>query len=173
VIDKLLVWSDGLGRVVAALSAVMIAGIGALILAEITLRSTVNISLPYAWEYSAYLHGMAVFCGAAFTLRQAGHVRVQLLTTSTRTRRGLALELFATVLGLLTAAVVAWGLTALAIDSGLKGRTSSTINAVPLVYPQGAIAFGAVLLVLQIALRLVRLLLGRPPDVISKEYTVE
>lgn len=98
---------------------------------------------------------------------------MQLLTTSTATRRGLALELFATVLGLLTAAVVAWGLTELAIDSGLKWRTSSTINEVPLVYPQGAIAFGAVLLVLQIALRLVRLLLGRPPDVISKEYTVE
>jgi TRAP-type C4-dicarboxylate transport system permease small subunit len=172
-LDKLLSWSDGFGRVIAVLSALMIAGIGVLILGEITLRSTFNVSLPYAWEYSAYLHGMAVFCGAAFTLRHAGHVRVQLLTASTRTRRGQVLELVATALGLATALVVAWGLTGLAIDSGLKWRTSSTINAVPLVYPQGAIAFGAVLLALQIALRLVRLLLGREPDVISKEYTVE
>jgi TRAP-type C4-dicarboxylate transport system permease small subunit len=172
-IDKLLAWSDGFGRVIAALSAVMIAGIAVLILAEVTLRSTFNISLPYAWEYSAYLHGMAVFCGAAFTLRQAGHVRVQLLTASVTTWRGRLLEIVATLLGLLTAAVVAWGLTGLAIDSGLKWRTSATINEVPLVYPQGAIAFGAVLLVLQIALRLMRLLLGRPADVISKEYTVE
>jgi TRAP-type C4-dicarboxylate transport system permease small subunit len=172
-IDKLLAWSDGFGRVIAALSAVMSAGIAVLILAEVTLRSTFNISLPYAWEYSAYLHGMAVFCGAAFTLRQAGHVRVQLLTASVTTWRGRLLEIVATLLGLLTAAVVAWGLTGLAIDSGLKWRTSATINQVPLVYPQGVIAFGAVLLVLQIALRLVRLLLGRAPDVINKEYTVE
>ena len=144
-----------------------------LILAEVTLRSLANTSLPYAWEYSSYLNGMAVFCGAAFTLRHAGHVRVQLLAGRADTKGGRILELVATTLGLLAAGFVAYGLVMLAVDSGLKGRLSSTINEVPLVYPQGTIAFGAVLLTVQIALRLVRLILGREPEVISAEYTVD
>jgi TRAP-type C4-dicarboxylate transport system permease small subunit len=173
VIDRILDGSDALSRVVALLAAVMIGGIAVLILSEVALRSLFNVSLPYAWEYSSYLNGMAVFCGAAFTLRYGGHVRVQLLVGFLGERGQRVVEIVATLLGLLVAVYITYGLTHLAIDSALKWRTSPTYNKVPLIYPQGMIAFGAILLCLQIALRLVRLLSNRPADIVSTDYTVE
>ena len=50
-----------------------------MILSEIAARSLFNISISFAWEYSAYAMGVAMFGGAAFTLRTGGHIRVSLL----------------------------------------------------------------------------------------------
>ena len=172
-IDAVLEWSDRFARAVAALAAVMIAGIAVLILAEVTLRSLVNTSLPYAWEYSSYLNGMAVFCGAAFTLRHAGHVRVQLLAGRAESRGRRVLELVATTLGLLAAGFVAYGLVILAVDFG--AQRASLVD-----HQRGAagLSAGHDRVRRRAADRADRAPSGAPdrrprPEVISAEYTVD
>lgn len=161
---------DGLSRLSGYAAAVMIVGIAALVLAEIVFRNAFNISLTFAWDVSAYMMAGAIFCGAAFTLRTGGHVRVSLLTHNVPPAIAYGIDLIATLFATAISAYAARALILFAWQSFETGRTSSTIDATPLVYPQGIIAFGATLFALQFAARLVRLLLRKPPeDLAAKE----
>ncbi len=166
---------DGLGRIAGYAAALMIVGIAALVLAEILCRNVFNISLTFAWDYSAYMMAGAIFCGAAFTLRTGGHVRVSLLTHNVPPKLAFVIDFMATLFATAISAYAAWALILFAWQSFTSGRTSSTIDATPLVYPQGLIALGATLLALQFAARLVRLIIRQPPeDLSAKEaYGVE
>ena len=136
----------------------LVVGIAALILTEIFCRTVLNISLSFAWEYSAYFLAVSIFLAAAFTLRTGGHVRVMLLSQNVPPRTAHWLDLLATVAGAVIAGWLAWSLAAFAWRSWATGSTSATIDETPLVYPQGAMAFGAVLLALQLVARTIRLL---------------
>lgn len=166
---------DGVGRLAGYAAALMVVGIALLVLAEITLRNLFDISLTYAWDYSSYMMAGAIFCGAAFTLRTGGHVRVSLLTHNVPPALAFAIDFLATAFATAMSAYLAYALVLFAWSSFATGRTSSTIDATPLVYPQGMIAFGAILLALQFLARLIRLVLREPPeDETGKEaYGVE
>ena len=154
---------DRLGRLAAAVSVVLVVGIAALVLAEIFSRTVLNVSLSFSWEYSAYALGMAIFCGAAFTLRSGGHVRVTFMT-SAFPRAARAIELLATTLGLAMSSYVALALSQFAWRSFERGSTSPTIDATPLAIPQSALAVGAILLALAFVARLIRLIINEPAD---------
>jgi len=124
---------------------------------EIFLRNAFNVSLPFVWEYASYFHACAVFLGAAFALRCGGHIRVTMLAQV----MPRAFETVATAVGLAISAVLAYGLVRFAVGFGTSGRLSSTVNEVPLVWPASVMAFGAVMLCLELLLRLLRLALGR------------
>ena len=137
---------DALSRACGYLAAVLVLGIAGLILAEIFCRTTLNVSLSFAWEYAAYFFAVSIFLAAAFALRTGGYVRVMLLSQSIPPR------------------LAYWALTAFAARSWVSGSTSATIDETPLVYPQAAMALGAALLTLQLVARLVRLFVGEPPE---------
>ena len=166
---------DATGRFAGYAAALMIVGIAGLVLAEIVCRNLFNISLTFAWDFSAYMMAGAIFLGAAFTLRSGGHVRVSLLTHNVPPLLAYAIDLAATVFALAIACFAAYALILFAWSSYATGRTSSTIDATPLIYPQGLIAFGAILLALQFLARLLRLILREAPeDESAKEaYGVE
>ena len=166
---------DATGRFAGYAAALMIVGIAGLVLSEIFFRNVFNISLTFAWDFSAYMMAGAIFLGAAFTLRSGGHVRVSLLTHNVPPKLAYAIDFLATVFALAIACFAAYALILFAWSSYVTGRTSSTIDATPLVYPQGVIALGAVLLALQFLARLIRLILRQPPeDQAAKEaYGVE
>lgn len=166
---------DLLGRIAGYFAAAMIVGIAALVLSEIAFRNLLNISLTFAWDYSAYMMAGVIFLGAAFTLRSGGHVRVSLLTHNVPPKLAHAIDLAATAFALCISGFAAYALTLFAWSSFATGRTSSTIDATPLIYPQGIIAIGAILLALQFLARLIRLIQREPPeDQAAKEaYGVE
>ena len=163
-LSRILEGIDALARASGYVAAVLVAGIAALILAEIFCRTVLNVSLSFAWEYSAYFLAAAIFLAAGFTLRTGGHVRVMLLSQSVPPRIAYWLDFLATLGGTVIAGWLAWSLAAFAWRSWATGSTSATIDETPLVYPQAAIAFGAVLLALQMASRAIRLLLGEPAE---------
>ena len=163
-LSRILEGLDALSRACGYVAAVLVVGIAALILTEIFCRTALNVSLSFAWEYSAYFLAVSIFLAAAFTLRTGGHVRVMLLSQSVPPRAAHWLDVFATLAGTVVAGWLAWSLAAFAWQSGVTGSTSATIDETPLVYPQAAMAFGATLLVLQLAARALRLLLGEPPE---------
>ncbi|EHA14896.1 TRAP transporter small permease [Halomonas sp. HAL1] len=153
-------YTDFLALVLAYLSGFTILCIALLQLLEIIIRNTVGYSLPFVWEYAAYMHICAVFLAAAYTLRTGGHIQVTLLKSiNPRIFEGVA-----TFIGLLISLFLSWSLVSLAYGYGETGRTSSTINAVPLVYPAAIVAFGALMLSLQLILRLVKVVLDHPAE---------
>ena len=167
--------SDGISRLAAYVAAVLIFAIAGLILSEIVARTFFNVSLSFAWEYASYCMATAVFLGAAFTLRTGGHVRVSLLSATVPPVVARAIELLATVFAVGITAFVAYALVMFAWQSGVTGRTSATIDETPLVIPQGLMAFGACLMSLQMLVRLLRLLVGDPPEdeEVRSRYGVE
>ena len=161
---RVLAGLDALSRACGYVAAVLVVGIAVLILTEVFCRTVLNISLSFAWEYSAYFLAVSIFLAAAFTLRSGGHVRVMLLSQNVPPRVAHWLDLVATLAGIVIAGWLGWSLTAFAWRSWATGSTSATIDETPLVYPQGAMAFGAVLLTLQLVARAIRLLAGEPPE---------
>ncbi len=125
-------------------------------LAELVLRNFFGVSLPFVWEYAAYLNMAAVFLGAGYTLRTGGHIQVTLL-------KGFSPKLFAyssALIGLLISLILSYSLIRMAYGYAMSGRTSGTVNDFPLVYPAVAMAFGAAMLSLQLVLRLCHAALG-------------
>ena len=154
-------------RSVDTLSQAMayVAGFSILIIAlmqvvEIALRSIAGISLTFVWEYAAYTHIAAIFMGLAFTLRTGGHIQVTLLS-------GVVPRLFgwlSTTVGLVISGYLSFAMIRLCYNWGSTGRTSGTVDNLPLVWPMAFVCFGASMLTLQLVLRLVHLCMGTPPQ---------
>lgn len=147
---------DALSRAMAWVAGITILVIALMQMVEILVRNLAGISLTFVWEYAAYMHIAAIFMGLAFTLRTGGHIQVTLLAT-------VAPRLFhylSTVLGLAISAYLSVAMIRLCYNWGATWRTSGTVDNLPLVYPMIFVAFGASMLTLQLALRLVHLILG-------------
>ncbi len=164
---------DAIAMGAAIASALLTFSIVAMILCEIAARSLFNYSLSFAWEYSAYAMGAAMFGGAAFALRTGGHIRVSLLSGRLPANAAHWLDIVCTVLGGALAGYIAIALGQLAWRSFVAGSTSPTVSATPLVIPQTAIAVGMLFLSLQFVARLLRLVTGEPPEDDSMSFQVD
>ncbi|HAR51196.1 TRAP transporter small permease [Roseovarius sp.] len=134
--------------------------IALMIMAEILLRNLAGISLTFVWEISAYFHIAAIFLGLAFTLRTGGHIQVAILQRPL----GRLFELVSTLGGLVISAYLSLALVRLCLNWASTGRTSGTVDNIPLAWPMTLVAVGACLLTLQLLLRLVHLLTGAPHE---------
>ena len=166
---------DRVSQLAGIVAVLLVVGIVALIIVEVLCRTFFNLSLSFAWEYSAYFLGTAIFFGAAFTLRTGGQVRVAFLTTSRNPHVARTSEFLATVFGVAITCYLAYSMVLFAWQTYVAGSTSFTVVAVPLIYPTSGLAIGAVLLALQMIVRLIRLLIGDPPDdrEAMRSYSVE
>jgi len=164
---------DRVSVLLAAIAALLTVTIGVMILGEVVARAVFNYSLSFAWEYSAYAMGVAMFCGAAFTLRTGGHIRVSLLASHLPPPAAKLLDVACTVFAIGIAGYMTYALGQLAWDSFERGSTSATISATPLAIPQGAITLGAALLTVQLVARLVRLIIGDEPELDTGGYQVD
>ncbi len=166
---------DAVSRFAGLVAVLLVTGIVTLIIIEIMCRTLFNLSLSFAWEYSAYFLGVSIFFGAAFTLRTGGHVRVAFLTASSRPLVARTVEYVATIFGVGVTGFLAVSLILFAWQTFVTGSTSPTIDAVPLVIPTTGMAVGATLLALQMMARLVRLLIRAETEdrEAMRSYSVE
>jgi TRAP-type C4-dicarboxylate transport system permease small subunit len=160
---RVLTLIDGLAQLAAILSAAMMAAMMIMMLGEIVAR-VFRATIPFAWEYGAYLNGAIFFLAAAYTARTAGHIRVE-WTTRLPPALSRGFEVAATSVACAVSALLAISLTRYAYESYAGWVRSDTITATPLVFPKGAMAVGAVLLTLQLLARLVRVAIGEPAEV--------
>ena len=170
---SLLALLDLISTALAVLAAVLTLSIAVVIIAEIIARSIFNYSFSFAWEYSAYAMGSAMFCGLAFTLRTGGHIRVSLLASALPQGVSKAIDILCTLVAIGFSGYIGLALCELAWRSFLSGSTSPSVTATPLVLPQGLIALGAILLTLQFVARLIRLLMNEEPEDQSTSYLAE
>lgn len=131
-----------------------------MISAEIVSRNFFGNSLPFSWDYSAYAMGTAFMMGAADALRRGAHVRVTAVLEAVPRPLARGIEFAACLAGLAACGALAWALAEMAWLSFQRGSTSSTVMRTPLAWPQGLVALGATILLLQCFAQLLRLMRG-------------
>ena len=146
------------------LAALCIAAILALIVAEVLSRNLFNYSIDFAWEFSAYFMGAAFLLGAGYALRAGAQIRVNLLLENVPQALARAVDLFATLVGILVAAYLTYALADMTWLSWTRNSRSVQPSDLPLWIPQASLVLGSLLLTLQAAARLGRLLRGEPGD---------
>lgn len=139
-----------------------------MLIAEVIATSVFAWSQPWAVEYGSYLCAFTLLAGSGYALRHGTHIRVMLLLEFSPRRMRLSVELFCTMAALVVAGMLAWGLSELAWRSHVRNSVSYFAMQTPLVWPQAMMAAGALLLALALVARLIRLLIGDPPDVGSE-----
>lgn len=150
------------------LAASCVAALTGLVLAEIMVALLARLipampaSIHIGWDYSGYLMGAAFLLGAALTLRAGVQIRVEILLRAAGGRLARGLEVVASLVGALVTLFLARALVALAWRTWSFGEVSQD-SLTPLWIPQAVLAFGAVLLALQMLARLLTCLLGGAP----------
>ena len=119
--------------------------------------------IPVAWEYSSYLMAVTFTFGAALTLRAGGHIRVKVLLGAVGPRGLMLLEMLSTLIGTVFAGFFFVAMTEFAWRA-FRTDDRSLASDTPLWIPQACVAFGALLLVLQLVARLGQLALGETPE---------
>ncbi len=117
------------------------------------------LGYPTLWalEVSSYLMIAVAILGAGDTLRHGGHFTVRVAVDALPMRVQLWLDFFVAVACTVFVGLFAYGAVELVTYSFQYGIRSPTLLQVPLIYPQGLIVIGAVLLVLAFALRVAEL----------------
>jgi TRAP-type C4-dicarboxylate transport system permease small subunit len=162
-------FADHLALAATYLAAACLFALTLLVLAEVALGvlnrlfSGLPKDIPVAWEYSAYLMGAAFMLGSGLTLRAGMHVRVELLLKGGKARLARQYELLSSLIGTIVTGLMAWTFTAFAIRSFLTNQASQD-SFTPLWIPQAPLAFGAIVLALEMAARLLACVFSGPTE---------
>lgn len=130
--------------------------ITAVVAYDVTARSLGHPTL-WALEVSSYLMIAVAILGAGDTLRHDGHFAVRVGVDMLPLRAQLWLDLLAAVACTIFVGLFAWGTIELFNYSFQYEIRSPTLLQVPLIYPQGLIVAGALLLALAFLLRIAEL----------------
>ena len=165
---------DALCLVGAWVGAIACFMLSAMLILEVATPSFFNWSQPWAIEYSTYFQAMVLFAGSGWAFRQGTHIRVSLLLALLPRALGYLLDLLGSVFVLGLSLYLTIALVDQALRTVNLGSRSYYPSETLLVWPQGALAAGFVLLTLAVAARVVRLLLGDPTeDQRARPVTVE
>ncbi|MBD5769581.1 TRAP transporter small permease subunit [Marinomonas colpomeniae] len=140
------------------ISGIAILAIALMQVTEIIVRNAFDYSFPFVWEFASYLHIGAVFLAAGYTLRSGGHIRVTILQRF----HSKAFEIGATLVALAISTFLSMAIFKFAFKYFETGRTSGTVNDIPLAIPAFFMAFGAALLTVQLVMRLLQTITNKP-----------
>lgn len=111
-------------------------------------------------EISGYLLALAATWGFAFALRTGGHVRIDVMFPYLARKLRTAVDVLAQLLMATFAAIVAWKIWSLVVDSLQSDARSSTYLLTPLYVPQGILGIGFSLLALAAVFGAIAILAG-------------
>jgi len=154
-----LAWIDRLHLWLGSLSGLAILLMILLIVPDILGRKFFNTTIPGASEANVLLLVILVYLGLAGAQARKAHFRVSFLVEALPAGLQRALKILTTLLSLLFIAMVAWLTCRSAWMSTLQGESSFGIVRFPIWPSRIAVALGLVLLGLQLAVDLLRLIL--------------
>lgn len=157
--------TGGVGLVAAAVVAPLILAM----VYEVFARYLFNAPTIWAYELAYMAMGTNFLLGAAFTLRDRGHIRIDVLYSHLRPRTQAAIDILGYLLLFLPLAWwLSWGLWNYAYNALLSGETSGESAWNPLIWPFRMVFFlGFLLLALQATAELIKAVYrlgGRDPD---------
>ncbi|KGJ21868.1 TRAP transporter small permease [Paracoccus sanguinis] len=148
-------------RAAGALACVALAGIAALILAQIAAR-LMGAQIKSADDFAGWMLAASMFLALPMTLNAGDHIRVTVISESLPAGARRVLDTVVTALGVGLMLWAAWHILAYVRESWVFGDVSHGLLAVPLWIPQLSMAVGMVLLAVALVERLLRRLTGRP-----------
>ena len=154
-IDRL---SDSLGTVSAGLILI----ICGLITVSVFMRYMLSAPYKHTEEISSYLLVAVVFFGLAYTLKERGHVRVELVVRHLPPGTRNTLARVTALVGLIWAIVLLAGVATLWQKFLLGGGESFGLLHVALWIPVTPLVIGAIALLLQLIVEISRG--GQPPE---------
>jgi C4-dicarboxylate transporter DctQ subunit len=119
-------------------------------------REILNISLPFAIEFSEYLIPVSCYWGAAYTLRENGHVNADVLVHRLSKRTQEWFLFVGYILGIPYLFVITVQLFKVVIASHSGGYVSMYPLETPLWYPQLLVWIGLVFLDIQLIFEIIR-----------------
>ena len=161
--NKLIAVIDKMSKMGGLISSVCIIVMVLLILAETLLRFMLGRSLFIAEEFSAYLMANFVMLGLAYTLREGGHIRVNILLSRLRGRRRAACELVGCLVGCCVFVLITWELWSLMADNFATNQRSMNVTKIPIYLPQIGLVAGSALMMMQMAAEALKRILKLAP----------
>ena len=149
---------DRLSDLLAKLSALVLGLMTGLILLEIFLWNLFQKTTLIADEYSAYGLAALIFLGCGYTLKEKGHIRIDLILNLLPDRLALFFKFVAGSLSTILLGYITWQLGRMTFSAWHYGSTSGTLTATPLWVPQSLIVIGAAMFTLQMAVETVKLI---------------
>lgn len=123
---------------------------------EVVLRYVFNKPQIWTWDINMMLYGTLIMLGAGYVFLQGRHVRVDILVGRLSPRKNAIQESVINLFVLLTIGILLWQLLDAAWESVLLREGMGT-NWNPPYYPlKVMIAFGALLLLLQVVVKFIR-----------------
>ena len=144
------IWVDKLSYWTGYLSGWLVPLMMMLVVVDVFMRYVLRQPLMVSDEFSAYMLVACSFLGFAYTWRQKGHVRIEILVTRFSTKLYgwvRLLGLIATLIFMLEMDRAAWKMITYALQINLR---SSTWLTFPLFWPQLTIFIGFVILTLML-----------------------
>lgn len=126
-----------------------------IIVAEVLYRELFRKTTLLSDELSGYLVVVITFLGAAHTLRKNSHISFDSLLLVLTPAQGRILGVISKVLSLAIVSMLTYGAYVMWEMTYMQGARSTTLLAVPLVLPQGAMCLGLALLALEVCYQLV------------------
>ncbi len=149
---------DCLSEFMAKLSALVLGLMTGLILLEIFLWNLFKKTTLIADEYSAYGLAALIFLGCGYTLKEKGHIRIELVLNLLPERLARFLKIIAGLVSTLLLGYITWQLGRMTFSAWHYGSTSGTLTATPLWVPQALSVIGAAMFTLQMAAETVKLM---------------
>ena len=133
-----------------------------LVCVEVFLRTFLRTSTLIADEMSGYLNALVLFLGLAYTLKEGGFIRVELVYVRLRGRIGMAVKLLIVLSSLGYIGIVILYMWKHIAYSYKFNITSTDVAETPLYIPQFLMWLGAVILGLQLLVYLLNRLRNLP-----------
>ena len=125
------------------IAAICLMGIGVLVLLSVIARP-LGIYIPGLNTYAGYLMAASSFLALAYTFRQGGHIRVNLVLSRLRGAKRQGLQIWCHGVAALLSLYIAYYVIDMVLVSFGFGDVSEAADATPLWIPQSALAIGSV-----------------------------
>ena len=136
-----------------AIASLLIAAICLLVCSQVVFNlitrlagGSVNLTIPSYADFAGYFLAASSFLALAYTLRQGGHIRVNLVLTRLPITARLVAEIFSITVCTAISFFATFHMAKLCLESFEFGDLSPGIIAIPLWIPQSSVLLGLAIL---------------------------
>jgi len=137
-------------------AAMMVVVMMLIIIVEVVVRTLFSVSTLIGVEVGEYLLAAVVFLGASYTLREKGHIKIDLVLKRFKEKNQKVLNLATMGLTLIITILLARYGWHLIIQSYTLKTEAWSVLRTPLFIPQSVMVVGIILLLMQVGAELLR-----------------
>jgi len=149
IVNKLSLWG-------AYLASLILISLVVLILVEIFIRSTFDMSTMIADEYSGYLYLASIFLGLAYTFNEKAHIRINIISSRLNQKSNRIIDIVAGIITLFVLIFVFYRTVIFTYDSFELEMLSEAVSETPLYLTQLVMPLGILLFISSILVFIIK-----------------